>query len=569
MHYFLGLDNGGTATKAALFDQNGREIGTCNAETQSITPRPGFVERDMEEMWYANCSVVKGVLVKTGVDPKDIRGIGVSGHGKGLYLWGKDNRPNGHGIISTDNRAWRYSEQWKKDGTEDRAFKLSCQHVMACQPVALLAWLKKEEPERYANIQSIFECKDYIRYRLTNEARAEVTDYSGSGLMNLKTGTFDPELLKIFGIEEVESALPPLVGATEVAGYVTEEAAEETGLACGTPVIGGMFDINACAIGSGVTDPDKICMIAGTWSINEYIRTTPVLDGKVQMNSLFALPGYYLIEESSPTSAGNFEWFIRELLPEAKRDVKAKMQGTSIYDVVDNWVEQIPPTEFVPIFLPFLMASNVHPNARGTFVGLNVSHTRRHMARSIFEGITFCHRYHFEKLMATRETAPHVIRLSGGAAKADVWAQMFADVLGYSVETVAANEVGALGIAVGCAVATGEYADLDEAVAKMTGVSKRFEPNPAVKDIYDRKYALYVKTVECLDPLWDDMQALVDGKYTRMRLDIYVHDVSLSEAKRSSSGEHSIFAVHFWGENYQTKEDDLFGQRHSAPPANQ
>lgn len=508
MHYFIGLDNGGTATKAALFDSTGKQIGTCNAATKAITPKPGFVERDMEEMWDANCDVVRGVIEKTGVDPEDIVGLGISGHGKGLYLWGKDDKPDGYGIISTDNRAWRYPKKWKEDGTEEKAFELSCQHVMSCQPAALLAWLKDEEPERYANIKYVFECKDYVRFRLTGEARAEVTDYSGSGLMNLKTKSFDPEILKIFGIPEVEDALPPLVGATEIAGKVTEEAAKKTGLCAGTPVIGGMFDINACAIGSGVTDPDKICMIAGTWSINEYIRKTPVLDGKVQMNSLFALPGYYLIEESSPTSAGNFEWFIRELLPEAKKEAKAA--GGSIYDAVDRWVEEIPPTEFVPIFLPFLMASNVHPNARGTFAGLNVSHTRKHLARSIFEGITFCHRYHFEKLMATRETAPAVIRLSGGAAKADVWAQMFADVMGYPVETVEADEVGALGIAVGSAVAAGEYATLDEAVDAMTSIGKRYEPNPAVKDIYDKKYALYVKTINCLDGLWDDMQTLVD-----------------------------------------------------------
>ena len=509
MHYFIGLDNGGTATKAALFDTNGRQLGTCSAATKAITPKPGFVERDMEEMWDANCDVVRGVIEKTGVDPKDIVCLGISGHGKGLYLWGKDDKPDGYGIISTDNRAWRYPKKWQEDGTEEKAFELSCQHVMACQPVSLLAWMKDEEPERFANIKYVFECKDYVRFRLTGEARAEITDYSGSGLMNLKTGSFDPAILKIFGIEEVEDALPPLVGATEIAGRVTEEAAGKTGLCAGTYVIGGMFDINACAIGSGVTDPDKICMIAGTWSINEYIRRTPVLDGKVQMNSLFALPGYYLIEESSPTSAGNFEWFIRELLPEAKKEAKAA--GGSIYDVVDSWVEEISPTEFVPIFLPFLMASNVHPNARGTFVGLNVSHTRKHLARSIFEGITFCHRYHFEKLMATRESAPTVIRLSGGAAKADVWAQMFADVMGYTVETVEADEVGALGIAIGSAVAVGEYATLDEAVSAMTVTGRRFEPNPETKAIYDKKYALYVRTLACLDGLWDDMQKLVDA----------------------------------------------------------
>ena len=105
MHYFIGLDNGGTATKAALFDRNGKEVGKAVVATASITPKPGFVERDMEEMWEANCRVISQVLRETGIEAKDVAGIGIAGHGKGLYLWGKDGKPARNGIISTDNRA--------------------------------------------------------------------------------------------------------------------------------------------------------------------------------------------------------------------------------------------------------------------------------------------------------------------------------------------------------------------------------------------------------------------------------------------------------------------------------
>ena len=508
MRYFVGLDNGGTTTKAAVFDEKGREVGSYGVSTEAITPKVGFVERDMEAMWEANCEVVKGALAKTGVSPEDVKGVGIAGHGKGLYLWGKDGKPARNGIISTDNRAYAYPVKWREDGTEERAFKYSIQHTMACQPTALLAWIRDNEPETYKNIKYVFECKDYVRFRLTGEARAELTDYSGSGLLNLRTRDFDPELLAVFGLEEIMPALPPVVGACEIAGYVTEEASQKCGLLPGTPVIGGMFDIDACAVGSGVTDPDMICMIAGTWSINEYIRKEPVDDGRVQMNSCFALPEYYLIEESSPTSAGNLEWFISELLSELKASLKEN--GGNIYDEADRWVEEIPPETFVPVFLPFAMASNVHPNARASFVGINVSHGREHLARAVFEGITFCHRYHFERLMKTRDKAPTVIRLSGGAAKAAVWAQMFADVMQLPVETVAANETGALGVSIGAAAAAGVYADLDEAIANMTEISGRYEPDPKLADIYDRKYALYVKTIECLDGLWDDMQSLIE-----------------------------------------------------------
>ena len=112
--------------------------------------------------------------------------------------------------------------------------------------------------------------------------------------------------------------------------------------------------------------------------------------------------------------------------------------------------------------------------------------------------------------MATRETRPEVIRLAGGAAQAAVWAQMFADVMQVPVETVAAKETGALGVAIGAAVASGTYATLDEAIANMTVISGRYEPNTELKEIYDQKYALYLKTIECLDGLWDQMQAYIE-----------------------------------------------------------
>ena len=131
MRYYLGLDNGGTSTKAALFDTEGRQIGVESTATAAITPAPGFVERDMDEMWQDNCRVIRRLLEKTGVAPAAIAGIGLCGHGKGLYLWGKDGHPVRRGILSADNRAWKYQMDWRADGTEEKAFALTCQHVMA------------------------------------------------------------------------------------------------------------------------------------------------------------------------------------------------------------------------------------------------------------------------------------------------------------------------------------------------------------------------------------------------------------------------------------------------------
>ena len=321
MKYYLGLDNGGTSTKAALFTKDGTQLAVESIATAALTPAPDLVERDMVQMWDDNCLVIQRLLFRHQIDPKDIAGVGLCGHGKGLYLWGKNGKPARNGILSSDNRAWQVVAGWKADGTEEKAFSLSCQHIMACQPVALLAYLRDHEKEVLNQTQWIFACKDYIRFRLTGEARAELTDASGSGLLNLHTADYDLALLQLFGIEEMKDALPPLCQSTEIAGAVSKEAALATGLREGTPVIGGMFDIDACALAVDVTDEKNICMIAGTWSINEYLRPDPITDGRVLMNSLFCLPNFFLIEESSPTSAGNNEWFINQLLPELKRVV--------------------------------------------------------------------------------------------------------------------------------------------------------------------------------------------------------------------------------------------------------
>lgn len=509
MRYYLGLDNGGTNTKAAMFDQNGNLIDVASRTTGAINPAPGVIERDMDDMWRDNCAVLRELLEKTGVNPADIAGIACCGHGKGAYLWGKDDKPVRNGILSSDNRAWEYPRKWAADGTEKKVFELSAQHIMACQPVALLAWLKDHEQENYARIRYIFGCKDYVRFRLTGEAYAETTDCSGCNLMNLHTRTHDRNLMELFGLGEMYECLPPLVMAADLCGAVTAEAARETGLKEGTPVAGGMFDIDACAIAVGVVDESKICMIAGTWSINEYIRKEPVVDGSVLLNSLYCMPGYYLIEESSPTSAGNNEWFIQTLLKEVKE--AAEREGKSIYELANQWVGSIPADEFCPVFLPFALASNVHPLAKASFVGISSYHTRAHLMRSVYEGIAFSHRYHLDKLLVTRTSPVECIRLAGGVAASAEWVQMFADIMELPVEVVDVSETGTLGCAIAAAVATGAYPDYPSAVKAMVRVGGRAMPDADSSAAYRKKYAAYRRVIDLLDPLWDELQPLMQS----------------------------------------------------------
>ncbi len=512
MKYFLGLDNGGTTTKAAIYDREGKEICVSSVETKMIVPAPGFVERNMDEMWEANCTVIRNALEKSGIAPADIAGVGICGHGKGLYLWGKDNRPLRNGIISTDNRAWKYTENWRKDGTESEVAKLSCQKIMACQPVAILAWLRDHEPECMDKIQWIFEAKDYVRFRLTGEAGAEYGDSSGANLLNLHTRDYDIELLKLFGLTQYRDALPPLCEAAKICGYVTEKAAEECGLLVGTPVIGGLFDIQACMLAANVLTEEELCMIAGTWSVELYLSKAPVVEKKFLeyiRNTFFLFPEYYLVEVGTAASAGNNEWFVRELLPEMK--TQAKAEGRSIYEIMNRWVEEIPAKEICPIFLPYLFESNVHLHAKSCFVGMTSFHTRKHLSRSVYEGIAFTHRLDLEHLLVSRTDKPKVIRLTGGVAKSKVWTQIFADVMNLPIEIVDVNETGALGCAIAVATATGEYKNMKEAASKMSRITTRVEPIPENVTIYNKKYNLYRKIIDALDSVWDAYQELEDN----------------------------------------------------------
>lgn len=500
MRYLMGIDNGGTYCKAAIFDEHGRQISVASASIENMTPKPGYTERDMEDLWRKNAEAIRKAIQKSGIDPADIISVSFSGHGKGLYMLKEDGSPAYNGILSTDTRAWEYVEKWFSDGTYKKVFKKSFQEIIACQPVSLLAWFRDHRPDILKETRHILSVKDYIRYRLTGRIYGEYTDFSGSNLLNLSTKSYDRELLSYFRLESIYDKLPPLLYSSDIGGYVTREAGKETLLPEGIPAAAGMFDVDACGIASGLVDEKQMCMIAGTWSINEFIAKEPITNGTVALNSLFCIPGYFLIEESSPTSAGNLEWFIRNLMSYEKEE--AGTAGASVYDLANEWVAAIDPEDNSVIFLPFLNGSNEDALARGTFIGLTGYHNKKHMLRAVYEGIVFSHLTHVKKLLQNREI-PASIRLSGGAAKSDVWVQIFADVLQIPVDVIEDKELGAQGAAMAAGIAAGIYKDYQEAVSRTVNITKTVYPRPEYKRIYEKKYQVYRNVINALSGSWE------------------------------------------------------------------
>ena len=494
--YLVGVDNGGTMSKAAVFTEDGRELAAAARKVDILEPHPGWSERDMGAMWRGTAEAIREAVAKAGVDAAEIACVACTGHGNGLYLIGADGQPVRNGINSMDGRAAEIIAQWKRDCVDARALPKTAQCIWPAQPNALLAWLREHEPQSIANASAVLMAKDYIRFMLTGEVRMELTDMSGTSLMNVVTERYDDEVLALFGIPEMKRLLPPLVKSADLCGEVTPAAAALTGLKAGTPVAGGMFDIDACGLASGCVDERQFVMVAGTWGNNQYIARQPLIDQGLFMTSCYSMPGWYLMLEGSPTGAGNLEWFVSEFLSDKKELLKQAGEGP-VYAWADAAVGAMAPRESDPLFLPFLYGSNVGYAAKACFLGLVNRHTRNDVMRAVYEGCIFSHNYHLQRLYKFR-SKPEVIRLTGGAARSAVWVQMFADIFQVPVEIPDGSELGALGAAIAAAVACGLHPSYEAAVAAMTRVARRHEPNPALRDVYALRYAKYLKAVEAL-----------------------------------------------------------------------
>lgn len=494
--YLLGIDNGGTVTKACVFDSHGTEVAAASKKLPILTPAPGYTERDLNEVWRANCEVIRQALRKSGVDPKDIKGIGLTGYGNGVCLVDEKGEPVYNGIISTDNRGQELVNQARATGLEETVFALNHQGLWSAQTSTLLTWFRRNRKDILDKARWFLGIKDFIRMKLTGEAYSDVTEASSAGLMNIHTLEYDPELFRLHGVEDYFHLAPPCLDCSQPGGTVTAQAAAATGLAEGTPVTGAMFDVDAGILASGILDSNGLCLIAGTWSINEYLADGLYHDYHESTNSISKafLPGYYLVEESTPTSASNFEWFLERL-------VKPDRPGVSddqFYDECNRLVEAIRPEESDVVFVPYLFSSATHPDARACFLNLTSGSTRPHMIRAVYEGVVFSSMFHVKRLMTGGRTFSRA-RLSGGVAKSPVWTQMMADALQMPIDVLEASELSAQGVCIAAGIGCGMFRDYQSAVADMVKVRKTYLPDPKRKEIYRKKFAVYEKAQSALD----------------------------------------------------------------------
>ena len=496
--YLLGLDNGSTVIKAAIFDHAGREVAISRITIEMISPEVGHYQRNLDDVKQKNLTVIKEVIQKAKINAFDIKGVAITGHGNGLYLVDENGEPTFDGISSADSRADNIVKKWYADGTAAKVLPLTLQSLWPGQPPAIITWFKQNKPEVLQKTRWMMLAKDYIRYLLTGVIVTERTDISGVSLYNVVDDCYDDKILQILGISEYKNIFPEVKDSSEICGRVTKEVASATGLKSGTPVMGGLFDIHAAALACGVveeTETPRLNIVAGTWSINQYVTTKPQINNKLFMTSLCAKRGNWLITEGSATSASNLEWFVARFLQNEKRQAEQKNQ--SVYDICNKAIAETSADEADIIFLPFLFGSNVDAEISGTFLNLRMRHKRKHIIRAIYEGIVFSHRYHIEKLLTEMPANMEVV-LAGGGANSNEWAQMFADILQVPVETTKVSELGALGASMVAGVGIGMFANLNDAAQKMVHVKRRFVPNISLSKEYNRKYMIYLKFIKQL-----------------------------------------------------------------------
>lgn len=486
MKYYLGIDNGGTVTKACVFDEKGRLKDTGKSSVKLITPFPGSAERDPEEIYKANIEAVNKAVKSSGINPSQISAIGLSGHGKGLYTLNKKGKTFMNSLLSSDSRAAEITEEWKRNGTEKEIFDISFNRIVPGQPLPLLKWFKIHKPDLYNETAYVLSVNDFIRYRLTGVLSSGLNDLSGSAMLNLKTLKPDEKIFNAAGISEAEKKLAPVISSFDTGGETSEETLRATGIPKGTPVAGGLFDINACGLALGMTDENIMTVIAGTWAINEALSETPVTNSPTTLNSLYCSGDYYLIEESSPTSSGNLEWIRQNLFPLSYEEINAEAENA----------------ESGLLFLPFLMGTNVSPHAKSCFVGMTSFHNRGHMLKAVYEGVAFSHRMHIERLKKCI-SGERKVRMAGGAVNSAIWMQIFADVLGTEIETTACEETGCLGAAFCAMLADGTIKNIKD-LGQFVNISKTYYPDEKNKAKYDELYGKYIKLNSALADFWED-----------------------------------------------------------------
>jgi xylulokinase len=487
----LAHDVGTRSNKAVLVKLDSSIVGTASAGYGVSYPEKGCAEQSPQDWWNAVVDTTHELLQSTGVGPSDVVGVVFSTQMAGTLPVADDGSALMPCMIWLDTRAAETAERIcggpLKIAGYDVLTLLRFLRITGGvfghagkDVICKILWLKENRPDLYSKAFKFLGCKDYLLYRCTGSFVTSRDEANVTWLMDTRKGRMDwsGAILRKYGIERAK--LPQIKKSTELAGKLTKEAADETGLNVGTPVVVGAGDMASAAVGSGSVLENEVHAYVGTSSWIACHTPDRKKDIMHYIGSICsANPNMYLCVAEQETGGACLDW---------AKDNLFREKGEESYRVFDELAASAEPGSNGLIFTPWLFGERApldNPTVRGGFYNLSLEHSQTHFVRSIFEGVAFNMKWalsYLEKLSKRAEA----INIIGGGAVSSVWCQIFADVLNRRVRQVNdSKEAGAKGAAIVAEVALGHINGLEDA-AGLVKIEKTFEPQPKNVQLYER-----------------------------------------------------------------------------------
>ncbi len=490
----LGIDVSTTGAKALLIDEKGAVVQTATTALTVQTPKPLWSEQDPHEWWAGTAKSIKSALQQGGGNAADVAAIGLTGQMHGLVLLDDKRNVLRPAILWNDQRTGKQCDDIRKRmGGREPLLQATGNDALTGFTAPKILWVREHERDVYAKARLVLLPKDYVRLRLTGEAAMDKADGSGTLLFDLKSRTWSKQVLDALKIPK--DWLPPTFEGPEVTGKVTKQAAAETGLKEGTPVIAGGGDQAAGAVGAGAVKPGVVALTLGTSGVIFVTTDRPLVEPQGRLHAFcHAVPGKWHFMGVTLAAAGSLQWY---------RDTLAKDES---FDSLVAEAEQAPAGSDGLLFLPYLSGERTpypDPLARGSFVGLTVRHRRAHLTRAVLEGVAFSMRDCMSLLEKAGVSGVSQVRVAGGGAKGALWRKICASVLGAELVTVNSTEGGAYGAALLAGVGSGAWPNVEAACDATIAITGRDASDQAWRKTYDALYPRYQELYPALKPTFD------------------------------------------------------------------
>jgi xylulokinase len=495
---YLGIDIGTGGTRALLIDSRGVVRAGCTAlHEDMMMARPLWAEQRPENWWDAAVDAIRGVLAQARVAGSEVRSIGLSGQMHGLVLLdaaGAVIRPS---LIWCDQRSQPQVDAVNAKLGRETVLQYIANPVLTGFTLPKLLWVRDHEPANFDKARKMLLPKDYVRYKLTGEYATEVSDASGTAVFDVVKRRWSFEMMDALGLDR--SLLPECRESVEVSGKITAEIAELTGLAAGTPVVGGGGDQASSAVGNGIVMPGVVSCTLGTSGVvfahMEQVAYDPA--GRVH-TFCHAVPGKWHVMGVTQGAGLSLQWLRNQLMP-----------GID-YDVMTAEAAQSPAGAQGLFWLPYLMGErtpHLDATARGGWIGLTAKHTRADLIRAVIEGVSYSQRDCLD-IVEGLGVAVASVRASGGGAKSAFWRQLLASVLNRRVVTLETQEGSAYGAALLALAGSGEGGSVED-VCKVA-IRETDSVSPCAPDaaVYEQGHGIYQALYPALRPIYGRIAAM-------------------------------------------------------------